>query len=159
MGIGAGGDGIRVFLLSAQQESLARAFARQIPSIPILTTEKKDGPATTSGTTGDEPQFPEKLFRALETTSIGYLNCTMIKSMNLHALAATSPPSTPSTASLATITTAVPNAETAGLGSELFIVRVDNVVMNEDVIEGKDGKGGSLVYWDHQYRTVGIQEE
>ena len=149
--IGASGEGrnsIRVYLLSAQQESLARAFARQIPT---TTSSSSISTTPSPGSTGETVQFPTKLFEALETTSIGYLNCTMIKSMNLHALAADSPSSS------APIKSTLPvgsNGDNAGLGSELFIVRVDGVVMNEDVIEGKEGKGGSLVYWDHTYRTV-----
>ena len=152
---GKGRNSIRVYLLSAQQESLARAFARQHPPIPSTAQHDAATAATMPGSTGETAQFPSKLFEALEATSIGFLNCTMIKSMNLHALAATSPSSTPSPI---VSTSNGSDGEKMGLGSELFIVRVDSVVMNEEVIEGKGGKGGSLVYWDHQYRTVGKEE-
>lgn len=38
-------------------------------------------------------------------------------------------------------------------GSELFIVKVERVIMNEQVLQSE----GSLVYWDHGYRVVGAK--
>lgn len=68
---------INIHLLSEQQESLARAFARQ-PTKPQEATYLDPKPSPTF-----EP-FPQRLFDELEQQSLGKLQCTIIGSVPLQ---------------------------------------------------------------------------
>ncbi len=119
-----------VHLLSGEQEAVARAFARQRP-IATDTT-----PPPEEATTPDQPQptndaFPSELFEQLQAGSLGAMECTILKALPLKEFAGTQKSG---------------DAEE----SELFLARVDNVVLPE----GTELKKGSLVYCGHEYGVV-----
>lgn len=137
---------VRVHLLAAGQEPLARAFARQ----PTRTVDPLDGPTLTVVA----ERYPPALFEELGRTSLGILECTLIKSMHLPTLVneCTSPLLSGSSSK------GIQDEDEGGKqqgeeGSELFIVKVERVIMNEQVLQSE----GSLVYWDHGYRVVGAK--
>lgn len=75
------------------------------------------------------------LFEELNRKSMGVLKCSLVSAIPLKDLGG--------------------DAEgEEGLGSELFIVKVDNIEINDQVVKEE----GSLVYWDHQYHIVGGKE-
>ncbi|GAA5895325.1 uncharacterized protein JCM6883_001472 [Sporobolomyces salmoneus] len=123
----------RVYLLSPEQEDLARLFARQSP-LPA--------PAVPSAETNwtVEPTFDETVFRKLvrdEVGLLGSLDCTILEKVNLWELDRQDEE----------------KGEThEGKGtskSQLFIARVEKVRLGEKA-KGK----GSLVWIEQKYRAV-----
>lgn len=125
---------LSIHLLSAKQESIARAFARQ-PPLPLPATPSPP-PSTPSSTAWAEEHFPPHLFDNLHTKSLGTLNCTIVHSLPLSTLGMNAKEAA--------------EVDEEGPRSELFIARVESVELGEQ----EEGEG-SLVYWEQEYRAVG----
>ncbi|GAA5867858.1 hypothetical protein JCM8547_003396 [Rhodosporidiobolus lusitaniae] len=133
----------RVHLLSAAQEGVARAFARQAP-LPALASPSPPPPSAAIATQGWDDPFPPELFEELERDGLGWMDCTVVKRVALSELKGGGE-----------------NGDEGGKApekgawqprSELFIARVDKVKLGE-ALKGKEGKG-SLVYWEQAYHAV-----
>ncbi|GAA5880847.1 hypothetical protein JCM3774_000498 [Rhodotorula dairenensis] len=129
----------RVHLLSTEQESVARAFARQAP-LPAPAQPSPPGPphplSAASGTQSPPAlaAFDSSVFADLESASLGSMRCRVVRQIPLANLDSTS------------VSTPTPDQPR----SELFIAQVDDVQL---------GSGGSeaasLLYWDQRYAGVG----
>lgn len=135
---GAAPPEFRVHLLSTEQESIARAFARQAP---LPAPAQPSPPPPTSVSAGSDshsappalPIFDSSLFEQLEAASLGSMRCRVVQQIPLAGLDGHS-------------TQAVTPDQPR---SELFIARVDDVQL------GVDGEGAaSLLYWDQRYAGV-----
>lgn len=126
-----------VHLLSTEQESIARAFARQAPlpapsrpSPPpdLVASRTAQGPIQAA-----LPPFPPRLFAELDERSLGSMTCRVVRQLPLAALDSTA---------AEPISPEQPR-------SELFIAQV------EDVRLGHSQEGAaSLLYWDQRYAGV-----
>ncbi|GAA5987581.1 hypothetical protein JCM10908_002016 [Rhodotorula pacifica] len=130
----------RVHLLSTEQESIARAFARQAP-LPAPAQPSPRPPANTAAdprsAVGATPSFEASLFQQLEATSLGSMRCRVVRQIPLANLNDSEPSM---------------NSQTAQAGqprSELFIAQVDDVQLGA---RGDDA--ASLLYWDQRYAGV-----
>jgi len=123
-----------VHLLGAEQEAVARAFARQRP-IATDTNPPPDEATTPAQPEPTNDGFPPELFAQLEAGALGAFECTILKALPLKEFAGTQKSG---------------EAEE----SELFLARVDEVRLSE---EGEVTKG-SLVYRGHEYGIVGAGE-
>lgn len=128
----------RIYLLSSQQEGSASTFARQ----PTATTPSHSSPAGELAAPLFTSGFKKADFEELEASALGYLSCSLVKSIPLSPLGEDE--SSGSNEKLAAGKT-----RTSGTKSELFIARVEEVHL------GTMEDRGSLVYWDQKYNVVG----
>ncbi|GAA6053215.1 Flavin reductase-like protein [Rhodotorula toruloides] len=128
----------RVHLLSTSQEPLARAFARQAP-LPAPAQPSPPPSSQPSGQSWDSlPAFEPALFDELEKTSLGWMDCKVVKRIPLSELGEDGPTST-----------GRGKDDSQQPRSELFIARVEQVSLGQ----AKEGSG-SLMYWEQQYAQV-----
>ncbi|KAK4700269.1 hypothetical protein P7C70_g5980, partial [Phenoliferia sp. Uapishka_3] len=122
----------KVHLLSSTQEPVARAFARQEP-LPAPASPSPPPASVTAPPSSASHHFPPELFQDLERDNLGYLECSVVRTISLAELGEG-------------------EVKEGGPRSQLFIARVEgSQVPSEEVGREK----GSLVYWEQGYHNVG----
>ncbi|KAM0786386.1 hypothetical protein ACM66B_001854 [Microbotryomycetes sp. NB124-2] len=124
----------RVHLLSADQESSARLFARQAP-LPTRAQPSSVSPHALA-------MFPPEAFQELVEDALGTLDCTLVQRIKLSELDGKKDEEA--------------GSEDGGeqTRSELYIARVERAWVRSSREDGKRGMPGSLVYWDQVYKAV-----
>ncbi|GAA6015855.1 hypothetical protein JCM10207_008819 [Rhodosporidiobolus poonsookiae] len=133
---------LRIHLLSASQEPLARAFARQLP----LPAPAAPSPPPTDGSNPWEAPFEPRLFEELDEGAIGWMECRVVERVGLSRLGSGAGGSQPEG-----------EGEKAPWQprSELFIAEVERVQLGKG-LRDRSGEGGvgSLTYWEQGYHAV-----